>query len=95
MRNSNKRPPRQEELFDDTQLSLRLLKALALVCLGSEDEQREGIDILIDVATTDVRMAKRIIAIMDHNPKIKASSPELYDKCTLQVQPNLAPSRRH
>ncbi|WNL48333.1 hypothetical protein RKE25_22640 (plasmid) [Dyella sp. BiH032] len=94
MKDINRRPVRQQELWDEGAISRKLAEALIKVIFGDHDDVKKGIEILIDVATSDIRMAKRIMLIMEGSPKIMAACPELYEKCKVQVQPGLTSSRK-
>jgi|AraplaL_Cvi_mTSA_1032052.scaffolds.fasta_scaffold15270_2 hypothetical protein len=95
MKDINKRPVHQHELWDDGAISRQLAEALLKVIFGDHNDVKKGIQILVDVVTSDIRMAKRVMLIMEGTPMIMEACPELYEKCKAQCQPGLASSRQH
>ena len=91
---SYERKPRQEELWDDSAVTRRMAEAMILVIFGDMPDIKRGLAILVDVVRSDIRIARRVMAIMDATPKIMSQCPELYEECRLQVAPLLTTSRK-
>jgi len=69
----------QVEIWDLAALNTKLLHAIAKLICGQVHEQRQAIDVMLDMISTDVRIAERMLRIMEANPHMKAESPELFE----------------
>lgn len=76
----------QGGLFDDRQIGAHLLKALGLVVLGTEPEQRIGVDMMIDCIKTDYMSAKRMLKVIDSSPRMAQQFPEIRELCVHQIK---------
>ena len=92
MHPSNQPSVRQMEIWDDKALSLKLMEAMFLVIFGEVPDQKQGLAIFMDVVNSDIRMARRVMRIMERTPKIMNEFPELYETAKAQVRTGLAAS---
>jgi len=92
---SYQRKPRQDELWNDAAVTKKMAEAMILVIFGDMPDIKRGLAILVDVVRSDIRIAKRVMAIMEATPKIMKECPELYEECRAQVSPSLAAARHH
>lgn len=92
---SYERKPRQSELWDDLAVTKKMAEAMMLVIFGDVPDIKRGLAILVDVVRSDIRIARRVMAIMEATPKIMAECPELYEECRVQVAPLLTTARKH
>lgn len=90
MSSSNHPRVRQMEIWDDKALSLKLMEAMFLVIFGEVPDQKHGLAIFMDVVQADMRMARRVMRIMEATPRIMKECPELYETCQMQVRSGLA-----
>jgi len=74
-----RRDIQQEELFDLRATNSRLLLSLANLICGEEKEQRAAIDSMIELIKSDVRLAKRMVLILEQNPHLMGQAHELYE----------------
>ena len=74
----------QEELFNLRAHNSRLLMSLANLILGEEKEQREAIDSMIELIKSDIRLAKRMVLILEQNPHLMGQAHELYE-CAIRT----------
>ena len=56
----------------------KLLATLANLVLGTEREQREAIDTLVDLVEQDINVARRMVRILDANQPMISRHPEFY-----------------
>jgi len=77
-RRRRRREEMQDELFDLRVFTTRMLNDLVLLILGEEPEQRQAIDDLLDLVAQDIRLARRMVQILDANPRVRATAPDLY-----------------
>ncbi|KZC32566.1 MULTISPECIES: hypothetical protein [unclassified Rhodanobacter] len=92
---SYERKPRQDELWSDGAVTRKMAEAMILVIFGDTPDIKRGLAILIDVVRSDLRIARRVMAIMEATPKIMSQCPELYEECRVQVAPVLTTPRKH
>lgn len=76
----------QGGLFDDRQIGAHLLTAIGLVVLGTEPEQRIGIDMMIDCIKTDYMSAKRMLRVIDSSSDMAQRFPEIRALCLHQIK---------
>lgn len=77
----------QEELFDLRRLGGQLLLAITSLVVGDEKEQDDAITTMLELIDTDIRIAKRMIRILDRNPRLKARAPALYERAVKTSMP--------
>lgn len=78
----------QAELFDLRAYNAKLMLCLANLICGEEKEQREAIDSMIELIKTDIRLAKRMVLILEQNPHLMGQAHELYECAMRSCMPS-------
>lgn len=56
----------------------KLLTTIAHLVMGTESEQSEALDAMLDMIDSDINVARRFVRILDANESLKARHPEMY-----------------
>ena len=58
----------------------KLLVTITLLIMGTERDQREAIDAMLEMVDSDINIARRFVRILDANDDIKLRHPEFYTR---------------
>ncbi|OJY94360.1 MAG: hypothetical protein BGP25_05060 [Lysobacterales bacterium 63-13] len=56
----------------------KLLVTITHLVMGTEREQSEALDAMLDMVDSDINIARRFVRILDANDEIKQRHPEFY-----------------
>ncbi len=72
-------PKPTNDLFAASSVSpTKLLVTITLLVMGTERDQREAIDAMLEMVDSDINIARRFVRILDANDEIKLRHPEFY-----------------